>query len=97
MLIDASQTWLLIKITWECVCMFLHLFSRSEMGSGIYIHIFLTLLLFIYFWLCWIFVTACRPSSVAVSRGYSLVAVLGVFTAVASLLAEHRLQTHGLQ
>ena len=77
--------------------MFLHLFSRSEMGSGIYIHIFLTLLLFIYFWLCWIFITVCRPSSAAVSRGYSLVAVLRVFTAVASLLAEHRLQTHGLQ
>ena len=27
--------------------------------------------LFIYFWLCWVFVAVCRLSLVAVSRGYS--------------------------
>ena len=29
-------------------------------------------ILFIYFWLHWVFIAACRLSLVAVSRGYSL-------------------------
>ena len=29
------------------------------------------LILFIYFWLCWVFVAACRLSLATVSRGYS--------------------------
>ena len=33
--------------------------------------------LFIYFWLCWVFVAACGFSLVAVSRGSSLVVVHG--------------------
>ena len=41
--------------------------------------------------LCWIFVTVCRLSLVAVSVGYSLAAVRGLLTAVVSLVAEHRL------
>ena len=36
----------------------------------------------IYFWLCWVFVAACR---------LSLVAMSGLLIAVASLVAEHRL------
>ena len=47
---------------------------------------------FIYlFWLCWVFLTAHGLSPVAESRGYSLVAVLGLLTVVASLVAEHHL------
>ena len=33
--------------------------------------------LFIYFWLYWVFVVACRLSLVVVSEGYSLVAGMG--------------------
>ena len=61
------------------------------------------IILFIYFWLCWVFVAARAFSLVAVSGGYSLVAACGL-TAVASLVAEHGLYgawasvvvTHGL-
>ena len=41
-----------------------------------------------YFWLHWVFVAAHRFSLVAMSGGYSLAAVLWLFTAVASLVAE---------
>ena len=44
--------------------------------------------LFIYFWLHLVFTAACRLSLVLDIRGYTLVAV-------ASLVAEHRLQTNG--
>ena len=37
-----------------------------------------------FFWLCWVFVTACGLSIVGVSGGYSLVAVHGLLIAVAS-------------
>ena len=43
------------------------------------------------FWLCWVFVAARGLSLVAASRGYSLVAVRGLLTMVASLAAENRL------
>ena len=46
--------------------------------------------LFIYFWLCWVFVAARGLSLVAASGDYS-VAVHGLLIAVASLVAEHRL------
>ena len=39
----------------------------------------------------------CRLSPVAVICGYSPVVVCGLLSAVASLLAEHRLQVLGLQ
>ena len=42
---------------------------------------------YIYFWLWWIFIAG---------RGPPLVVVLGVLSAVASLVAEHRLQVCGL-
>ena len=51
-----------------------------------------TFYLFIYFWLCWVFVAGCRLSLVAVSRGYSLVGKHRLLTAVASLVAEHGLE-----
>ena len=47
--------------------------------------------LFIYLWLCWIFVAVRRLSLVAVSGGYSFIAVRGLLIAVASLVVEHGL------
>ena len=44
-----------------------------------------------YFWLHWVFVAMFGLSLVVASRGYSLLGVLGLLTAVASLVAEHRL------
>ena len=44
--------------------------------------------LFIYFWLCWVFVAARGLSLVVASGGYSLLRLL---IAMASLVAEHRL------
>ena len=44
------------------------------------------------FWLCLVFVAACWLFLIPVSRGYSLVAVLGLLMAMASLVSEHSLQ-----
>ena len=52
---------------------------------------FCTLLRFINFWLCWVFLSACRLSLVAGSKDCFLVAVHGLLTAVGSLVAEHGL------
>ena len=52
---------------------------------------FLQIYLFMYFWLPWVFVAMFGLSLVVASRGYSLLAILGLLTAVASLVAEHRL------
>ena len=51
---------------------------------------FLFLCLFIYFWLCWVFVAACRLSPVAASGGYSSVGVCGLLFAVGPLVEENR-------
>jgi len=45
----------------------------------------------------WVFVTECRLSLVAASRGYSLVAARRLLVAVASLVVELRLQFCSLQ
>ena len=57
--------------------------------------IFIINLLITYFWLCLVFTVAHGLSLAVVSGGYSLVAVRGLFTAVASLVAEHGLQSSG--
>ena len=44
-----------------------------------------------YFWLHWVLVAVFGLSLVVASRGYSLLAVLGLLTAVASLVAAHGL------
>ena len=44
----------------------------------IFLYINIILFLFIYFWLCWIFVAAQGFFLVAASRGYSLIAVHGL-------------------
>ena len=53
--------------------------------------------IFIYFWLCWLFIAAHGRPLVAVSRDCSLVAVLRLLIAVASLVVEHRLWVLGLR
>ena len=40
--------------------------AHSIIGS-----VFFLINLFIYFWLCWVFITACSLSLIAASRGYS--------------------------
>ena len=42
--------------------------------------------LFIYFWLCWVFVAVLRFSLVSVSGAYSPVAVCGLLNVVAPLV-----------
>ena len=54
-------------------------------------------ILFIYFWLCWVFVAARGAFSSCGERRPLFVAVRGPLTVVASLVAEHRLQARGLQ
>ena len=61
-----------------------------SMTSFTYLFIFI-------FWLCWILVAVCGLSLVAQSKGCSLVVVHGHLIAVASLVAQHRLWTHGFQ
>ena len=51
---------------------------------------------YIYFWLCWVFVSARGLSLVAASGGHSSSRCVGLFTIAASLVAEHRLQTRRL-
>ena len=61
--------------------------------------------LFVYFWLLWVFVVACKLSVVVESGGYSLAVVHGLLIVVISLAVEHWLQgsqasvvaTHGLR
>ena len=48
-------------------------------------------MLFIYFLLHWIFVAVHDISLVAVSGGYSLIALYRLLIAVVSLVVEHRL------
>ena len=48
-------------------------------------------LIFIYFWLCWVFIAGRGLSLVTASGGSSLVVVHGVLTAVPTLVAEQRL------
>ena len=45
----------------------------------------------LYYWLCWVFLAAHQLSVVVVSRGCSLVLVLGLFIVAASVVAKHRL------
>ena len=51
--------------------------------------------LFIYFWLCWVFIAVHGLSLVVESGDYSLVVVCWFLSAVASLVAEHRLYGAG--
>ena len=46
---------------------------------------------FIYFWLCWVFVTPCNHYLVLASKGNSLVAPCGLLIAMVSLVVEYGL------
>ena len=58
---------------------------------GDFVHFLKNIYLFVYFWLCWVFVAASGLSLVVERRGYSLVAVLRLLITVASLAAEQQL------
>ena len=60
-------------------------------------YFFLLIYLFTYFWLHWVFIAACRLFSSCSEQGLLFVVVFGLLIAVASLVAEHGLQAHGLQ
>ena len=53
--------------------------------------------LFIYFWLCWVFVAMRRLSLAAASRGYSSLQCAGFSLRWLLFVVEHGLQVHGLQ
>ena len=53
-------------------------------------------IIYIYFWLCWVFISVRGLSPVAASGDHSSSRCAGLFTIVASLVAEHRLQTRRL-
>ena len=57
---------------------------------------YLLIYFYIYFWLCWVFVSVRGLSPVVASGGHSSSRCAGLFTIAASLVAEHRLQTHRL-
>ena len=63
---------------------FLNLYMSGNLFCFYFAHTF-------FFCLCWVFTVACGFSPVAVSGVYSLVAVLGLLTVVASLAGVHRL------
>ena len=47
--------------------------------------------MYYYFWLLWVFAAACRLSLVALSGGYSLVALCWLLILVASAVSEHEI------
>ena len=66
--------------------------KRALWGLSLSLSLFLDLfILFIYFWLRWVFVAAPGLFSNCSERGLLFVAVPGLLTAVASLVAEHGL------
>ena len=72
-------------------------FSRREYWSGLplpspmYLFLIIDFICLFEFCLCWVFTAACGFSLVVMRGGYFLVAVNGLHTVVASLVAEHRL------
>ena len=76
-------------------CSFFHFFE-------IYIffffnsNLFYLFIYYIYFWLCWVFVSVRGLPLVAASWGHSSSRCAGLFNIAASLVAEHRLRTRRL-
>ena len=56
---------------------------------------FLEIILFIYLWLCWVFVAVWAFFLVALSSGYCLVVLHGLLIVMASLVAEDGLAGEG--
>ena len=65
-------------------------------GCIIYLFICVFLYIYFYFWLCWVFVSVRGLPPVAASGGHSSSRCVGLFSITASLVAEHKLQTHRL-
>ena len=61
------------------------------MYTTYFLFIYLSIYLFIYLWLHWVFVVAHRLFSSCGERGLLFITVLGLLTAVASLVAEYGL------
>ena len=76
--------WIFIRFM---ICKYFPLFYRLSF----HFPFFPPFLFTYYFWLWWVFIATCKLSLVAVSRGYTLVAVHGLPIAVAFLVAEHGL------
>ena len=76
--------------------------NSAAMNTGVHVSFFFFfknagfIYLFIYLWLCWVFVFCVRAFSSCGKRGPLFIAVCGPLTISASLVAEHRLQTHRL-
>ena len=85
----------------KVMCLLITVGSRilesPSFGPALFCVGFIFLFVFFYLWLRWVFVAAGGPSLVAASGGYSGAAVLEFLSAIASLVAEHRLQACGLQ
>ena len=62
-----------------------------QYGFSLFFFLFNKFILFIYFWLCWVFVAAHGLSLVVVSRGLLFIAVCGLLIAMTSPVAEHGL------
>ena len=66
-------------------------FKKLLLFNFIFSGFFCVLFCFVLFLLHWVFVDAHGLSLVAVSEGFSLVEVIGLLTAAASLISEHGL------
>ena len=73
-------------------CISIILFSTNRL-----IFFFFNLFLFIYCWLCWVFVAVRGLFSSCGDWGLLFVATCGLLLAVASFVLEHELQVRGLQ
>ena len=82
--------------SWPLTCTLGDLRHIKVWEPWIFFFNFLFIYLFIYFWLCWVFVFCVRAFSSCGKWGPLFIAVRGPLTVVASLVAEHRLQTRRL-
>ena len=65
--------------------------AKSHCPVHFIFYLFILKILFIYFWLCWVFIAACGLSSSWGEQGLLFVAVRRFLIAVASLVSEHGL------
>ena len=74
-------------------CFEFYFFSDVNIATPTFIYYFFSLfkILFIFFWLHWVFIAACRLFSSCGVQGLLFVAVHGLLISVASLVSEHRL------
>ena len=86
------------KSCFFCFCFLLE-FIRARTSGFLFLFFFIVifyLFIYLFFWLCWVFVSVRGLPLVVASGGHSSSRCTGLFTIAASLVAEHRLQTHRL-